>query len=48
MKVFAFLLLILGCSLVNGGQLLAVQKFGVGYPSFHIIERNGDGESFFL
>ena len=48
MKVFAFLLLILGCNLVNGGKLLAVQKFGAGYPSYHLIELNGDGEHFFV
>lgn len=39
----AVLMLLLGCNYVNAGQLLAVQKFGAGYPSFHSIELNGDG-----
>lgn len=29
---------------VEGGKLLAVQKFGGGYPSFHVIHHNDDGK----
>lgn len=41
--VILILCVILGCTYVNGGQLLAVQSFGAGYPSFHLIKVNDDG-----
>lgn len=43
-REISILILIFGWNFVNGGKLLAVQKFGAGYPSFHTIALNDDGK----
>lgn len=46
-EIILVLMAVLGCNLVNGGSLLAVQSFGSGYPNFHIIKKNDDGKELY-